>query len=189
MRKGKLTDLGGFYGTMPVGRKVTWRRLRNEGQSAGHEKWKALLVQEGNRVLGCKDQQTVVTEALFGLVLFSLQGLAGSTLGNTEMLKALFLGRVEGPRQTSRKTSLPFPYPHLHTSGGQAGSPSSREVDSWRHGPGMTSVQRKGGFGGNPSEQEEKENRGGFSLLTEKGPLGRDTREESQGRGAALGHL
>ena len=41
MRKSKLTDLGGFHGTMTVGRQVTRRKLRNVSQTEGHEKWKA----------------------------------------------------------------------------------------------------------------------------------------------------
>lgn len=95
-------------------------------RAGGHENWEVLLVQDGNRVLDCADQQAVVAASLLASprawlpFLLSSEGLARSSSGHTRRCSHRCYSRQRAKSQTDKQEELfSLPFSCLHTSGCQ----------------------------------------------------------------------
>ena len=94
--------------------------------TGGHEKWEALLVQDGTRILDPKDKRAVVTAPLLASsrawlpFLLSPEGLACSTSGHTRRCSQHCYSGQRARSQTDKQKELfSLPFSCLHTSGCQ----------------------------------------------------------------------
>lgn len=153
-----------------------WTRLKAVRSRRG-----TFLVQEGNRILGCSGDKPLLTSSRSWRP-FSFSppevwlAVHQGTQGDAHSI--VILGSKQGPRQTSRKSSFPFPSPPRRMP--SLGVPSSREVDSWRESPGVTSAQGKVASWGTQGWVGGEEEKGGrsFCLLAMREAAG----VEKQGR-------
>lgn len=122
--------------------------------------------------------QTVadLIQKLAPFFLFSPWGLACSASGNSRRCPQHCYSRQHARSQTSRKSSFPFSSPPRRMP--SLGVPSSREVDSWRKSPGVTSAQGKVASWGTQGWVGGEEEKGGrsFSLLAMREAAGVEKR-------------